>query len=59
MCNLWHNLQLLDVGQNLVEVEVADERFKDVKGVIRSCKSKKNRRHNGHKNKDKRKNNDL
>jgi hypothetical protein len=56
MCNLWHNLQLLDGGQNLVEVEVADERFKDVKGVIRSCKSKKNRQH---KNKDKKTNNDL
>jgi hypothetical protein len=33
--------------------------FEDTKGVIRIRISKKNRRHNGQKNKDKRTNNDL
>jgi hypothetical protein len=31
----------------------------DMKGVIRICKSKKNRQHNGKQKKDKRTNNDL
>jgi len=30
------------------------EEFEDTKGVIRICKSKKNRQHNGQKKKDKR-----
>ena len=33
--------------------------FGDTKGVIRRCKSKKDRQYNGHKKKDKRTNNDL
>ena len=32
---------------------------KDTKGVIRICKSKKDRQHNGHKKKNKRTNDDL
>jgi hypothetical protein len=35
------------------------EEFEDTKGVIRSRKSKKNRKHNGQKKKHKRTNNDL
>ena len=35
------------------------QEFEDAKGVIRICKSKKNRQHNGQKKKDKRTNNDL
>ena len=35
------------------------EEFEDTKGVIRSRKSKKNRKHNGQKKKYKRTNNDL
>ena len=35
------------------------EEFEDTKGVIRIQISKKNRQHNGQKNKDKRSNNDL
>jgi hypothetical protein len=35
------------------------EEFEDTKGVIRICKSKKDRRHNGQKKKGKRTNNDL
>jgi hypothetical protein len=31
------------------------KKFEDTKGVIRSCKSKKDRQHNGQKKKDKRK----
>jgi len=33
--------------------------FEDIKGVIRSCKSKTHWQYNGEKKKDKRKNNDL
>jgi hypothetical protein len=36
-----------------------EEEFKDTKGVIRACISKKNRQHNGQKKKYKRTNNDL
>ena len=35
------------------------EEFEDTKGVIRICKSKKNRQHNGQKKKDKRTKNVL
>jgi len=35
------------------------EEIEDTKGVIRICKSKKDRQHNGQKKKDKRTNNDL
>jgi len=35
------------------------EKFDDTKEVIRGCKSKKDRQHNGHKKKYKRTNNDL
>jgi hypothetical protein len=35
------------------------EELKDIKGVIRICKSKKDRQHNGQKKKNKRTNNDL
>ncbi len=35
------------------------EEFEDAKGVIRICKSKKDRQHNGQKKKDKRTNNNL
>ena len=35
------------------------EKFQDAKGVIRSCKSKKDRQHNDKKKKDKKINNDL
>ena len=35
-----------------------EEKFEDVKGVIRNRKSKKNIQHNGQKKKDKRTNND-
>ena len=35
------------------------EDVEDTKGVIRICKSKKNRQHNDQKKKDKRTNNDL
>jgi len=38
---------------------VIEEEFDDTKGIIRICKSKKNREHNGQKKKDKRTNNDL
>ena len=34
-------------------------KFEDIKGLIRSDKSKKNSQHNGQKKKDKRTNNDL
>ena len=33
--------------------------FEDTKGVIRICKSSKDRQHSGQKKKDKRRNNDL
>jgi len=35
------------------------EEFEDTKGVIRNCKSMKNRQHSGHKKTDKRTNNHL
>jgi hypothetical protein len=35
------------------------EEFEDTKGVIKNCKSKKDRQHNGRKKTDKRTNNDL
>jgi hypothetical protein len=38
---------------------ISEEGFEDTKGVIRIRNSKKDRQHNGHKNKDKRTNNDL
>jgi hypothetical protein len=37
----------------------AEEEFEDTKGVIRICKSGKDRQHNGQKKNDKRINNDL
>ncbi len=40
-------------------VALVQEKFEDTKGVIRICKSKKNRQHNGQKKKYKRSNNDL
>ena len=40
-------------------VYVCTKEFEDTKGVIRICKSKKNRQHNGQKKKYKRTNNDL
>jgi hypothetical protein len=36
-----------------------EEEFEDNKGIIRICKSKNNRQHNGQSKKDKRANNDL
>ena len=36
-----------------------EEEFEDTKGIIRICKSKKERHHNGQAKKDKRTNNDL
>jgi len=39
--------------------DVIQEEFEDTKEVIRICKSKKNRQHNGQKKKDKRTNYDL
>ena len=38
---------------------VIKEEFEDNKGVIRICKSKKDKQHNGQKEKDKSTNNDL
>ena len=43
---------------NVCIVTSADE-FYDTKGIIKICKSKKNRQHNGQKKKDKMTNNDL
>jgi len=40
-------------------IALCQEKFEDTKGVIRSCKSKKDRQHNGKKKTEKRTNNDL
>jgi len=40
-------------------IRTVQEEFEDIKGIIRICKSKKNRQHNGQKKKHKRTNNDL
>ena len=39
--------------RSLVTVYFCQEEFEDTKGVIRICKSKKDRQHNGQKKKDK------
>ena len=39
--------------------QILPEEFEDIKGVIRICKSKKNRQHNGQKKKYKKTNNEL
>ena len=45
--------------QDIILDSIVLEEFKDTKGAIRICKSKKNRQHNGQKISDKGTNNDL
>ena len=48
-----------DNGVGNVCIVTSTDEFYDTKGIIRICKSKKNRQHNGQKKKDKMTNNDL
>jgi hypothetical protein len=58
---MW-NSKILAIPLEIIGVYVLNivyEAFEDTKGVIRIRKSKKDRKHNGQKKKDKRTNNDL
>ena len=61
MLSMW-NSKILAIPLEIIGVYVLNivyEAFEDTKGVIRIRKSKKDRKHNGQKKKDKRTNNDL
>jgi hypothetical protein len=51
-------IRILTYSRKLV-IYLLKEEFEDTKRVIRICKSKKDRQHNGQKKKDKRTNNDI
>ena len=53
-----HYVPLLIIGFTTAK-QTSKEEFEDTKGIIRICKSQKDRQHNGHMKKNKRTNNDL
>ena len=55
----WRINHCNSIYKPILRTTLTEEKFEDIKGVIRIRKSKKNRQHNGQKKKDKRTNNDL
>ena len=53
-----HYVPLLIIGFTTAK-QTSKEEFEDTKGIIRICKSQKDRQHNGHMKKNKRTNNNL